>query len=164
MKLVIMAIGVPGAGKTTILKPLAERLGMQHVNRDEIREEWFGEPHLQVAKEAVWKEAERRTKEALDASRPVLLDATFAEPRKRIDASASARGAGAERVIGVIFSVPLETAKERNRNREHRVEDSVIEMMHAQLAENPPHESEGFDALYSSEELDELEGKEFGGA
>jgi predicted kinase len=157
MKLVIMAIGIPGSGKTTTLKPLAERHGMRHVNRDEIREEWFGEPHIQVAKEAVWEETERRVQEALGASQPVLLDATFTEPDKRVSMIMSARAAGAERVVGVVFTTPLEVAMQQNQDREYSVAGGVIEMMHAQLAAAPPHLEEGFDALYTSEELEELE-------
>ena len=36
----ILLFGLPGSGKTTLAKPLAELLGAVHINADEIREEY----------------------------------------------------------------------------------------------------------------------------
>ncbi len=158
--LVLLAIGIPGAGKTTLLRPLAERYALQFVNRDEIREEWFGEPHVQAAKELVWQEAEGRMRDALAAGQPVVLDSTFTRRAKRAGTIASARAAGAERVVGILFDTPPEIAKEQNADREHQVREEVIDSMHAQLENEPPSLEEGFDALYTHEQLRELEENE----
>jgi predicted kinase len=157
MKLVIMTIGISGAGKTTTLTPLVEQFGIQRISRDEIRKEWFGDPLKQEDKGAIWTEAERRTKEALAAGQPVLLDSTFAEHlTRRADVISSARDSGAERVIGILFDVPLETALSQNRMREAQVSEEIIRKMHTELTETPPSLEEGFDALYTHEQLSEL--------
>ena len=36
----ILLFGLPGSGKTTLAKPLAELLGAVHINADEVREEY----------------------------------------------------------------------------------------------------------------------------
>jgi predicted kinase len=164
MKLVIMSIGISGAGKTTTLAPLVEQYGILRINRDEIRKEWFGDPLLQENKEAVWREADKRMKEALAAGQPVLLDSTFAERNKnRREVIASARASGAERVIGILFTVPLETALLQNsmRDEQEQVKEEVIRRMHTELTETPPTLEEGFDAIYTHEQLEELIANEF---
>jgi predicted kinase len=156
-RIALISIGVPGSGKTTALSALAQKHGIERISRDDIRQEWFGNPILQADKEAVAHEAHRRATDALKRGKSVLKDSTFVDPEKRQEAIAVVRSAGAERVIGIVFTTPLEVAKERNRNRDVQVEESVIEMMQAQLEENPPTLAEGFDVIYTDEQLDQLE-------
>jgi predicted kinase len=163
MKLVILATGIPGSGKTTALSALRDRYQMGYVSRDDIREAWFGNPHLQIFKKEVRGKAEALMWEALASDQPVLLDSTFANRGKRRRAIAVARTAGATRVIGIVFTTPLEKAKERNRNRVHSVKEWVIDMMHHELTAEPPSLRDGFDALYTSDQLDELERDELAG-
>ncbi len=161
MKLVILTIGISGAGKTTTLRPLVEQYGITRISRDDIREEWYGDPLKQVDKEAVWAEAQRRAQEALTSGQSVLLDSTFAEHTKhRPDVISSMRTAGAQRVVGVFFTVPLETALMQNKQRDAQVDEDSIRKMYAELMENPPSLDEGFDAIYTHEQLSEFEEKE----
>lgn len=159
-KRAIITIGVPGSGKTTGLKPLAERYGLYRVSRDEIRKEWFGDPLIQTDKKRVWKEAEERMRAALASGQSVVLDSTFTERTKREDIIRTVRGAGAERVIGIVFTVSLELAKERNRKRTVPVPEHVIDEKYHSLNEEPPIIDEGFDVLYMSDELSVFEEKE----
>lgn len=162
-KLVILSIGIPGSGKTTALSALSRRYGLRRVSRDDIRQEWFGNPYLQVRKDAVRHEAERRMVEALKQGEPVVLDSTFVNAPDRVRNIQKAREMGAERVIGVVFVTPLSKAKVRNRQRKFPVPERVIESMHRKLAEHPPLKAEGFDALYTNEQLDRLEARELKG-
>lgn len=160
MKLAILAVGIPGSGKTTTLTPLAEQYGLKRISRDDIRIEWFGSPHLQERKDEVRQEADRRMAVALQGGTSVILDSIFIDPGQRIERIAEARAAGAERIIGIIFTTSVEEARVRNRMRELSVNEQVLEKMHAKLASSPPLESEGFDALYQSDQLDELISRE----
>jgi predicted kinase len=163
MKLVILAIGIPGSGKTTALSALSEKYKMRQVSRDEIRIEWFGHPHVQERKEEVRHEADARMRQGLEENVPVVLDSIFIDPTQRIRRIEEARKAGADRILGVIFTTPLEVAMERNRQRKYSVNDDVIEDMHKKLSNNPPTLEEGFDALYTSDELELLEERELEG-
>lgn len=147
-----MAIGLPGSGKTTFLKPLAEKYGLAYINRDDIREERLGDARDHSDQKAVWKEANRRTAKALAAGQGIALDATFLERWKRKSMIEFLRNNGADRVVGVFFDVPFEIAEERNKGRERTVPNEVMEWMRNKLAAEPPKLEEGFDALYPPEE------------
>jgi predicted kinase len=159
-KIALISIGIPGSGKTSALSPLAERYGLVRISRDDIRNEWFGDPLLQVNQEEVAQEAHRRATEALVSGKSVLKDSTFVERAKRTEVIGVLKSAGAERVIGVVFTTPLEVAKERNKNREAMVDEAVIDMYQRQLESEPPSLDEGFDALYADTQLVELEENE----
>lgn len=155
MKFAVVAIGIPGSGKTTVLRPLAERYGLAYISRDDIRKEFFDDSIAQADKERVWAEANRRTNEALNNGQPAVLDSTFAQKSKREDIIAFLRNAGAEKVIGLYFETPLETAKQRNQNRDAVVKDDVLEDMYRELAASPPCLADGFDVLYRYDEFSE---------
>lgn len=157
MKIALMSIGIPGSGKTTILKPLAERYGLAYINRDDIREEILGDARDQSHNEAVWQEANRRTIEALAADKGVVLDGTFVESWKRKDMVSLLHEAGASAIIGVVADVPLPVALERNRARTREVPESVIEKLYKIRMAEPPTLEEGFDAIIPLENLSALE-------
>lgn len=154
----IVSIGMPGAGKTTILKPLADRHGLAYVSRDDIRQELFGNPILQKDKDRVWKEADRRTQSALATGTSLAYDATFAEQQKRRDFVKSLRDMGWKRIIGFYVDTPSEVARERNQNREHVVSDDEMQKFFIEpLEEHPPSLEDGFDELYTLKNLEALE-------
>lgn len=159
--LAILAIGIPGSGKTTLLKPLAEKHSFTYINRDDIREELLGDARNQSQNKEVWEEANRRAESSLSQGRPVLLDATFAEPWKRVEMIRFLRSHGATRVVGITFTTPLAEAKRRNIGRERVVPEAVLEDMHVRLSEEPPAPAEGFDAIYIDTEIPQLELREF---
>lgn len=157
MKLAIMAMGLPGSGKSTYLKPLALKHDFAYINRDEIRGEMLGDVHEQSRNREVWEEANRRTKAALNEGKNVILDSCFAEEWKRHDAIVFLRASGADRVIGLYFNVPGDVARERNSKREKPVKDEAIDFMQSKFVSEPPSLQSGFDAFYTYDELGEFE-------
>ena len=156
MSIAIIAIGIPGSGKTTVLKPLAERYGLTYINRDDIREEILGDARDQSRNKEIWEEANRRTNASLIHGTGVVLDATFVESWKRKDMISFLHEAGASPIIGVFADVPLEVAKERNRGRDRIVPDDVLEWMYKKIQSEPPTLTEGFDALIGIDEIEKL--------
>ncbi|MDB4992312.1 MAG: adk, adenylate kinase, adenylate kinase [Parcubacteria group bacterium] len=157
---IVVSIGIPGAGKTTILKPLADRHQSIYVSRDDIRQEFFGNPHLQQDKDLIWKEAERRVRAALTAGTTVIYDATFAEQKKRRDFVASLKVMGWKNVIGFYVDTPGDVAKERNRRRnlDKIVQDDVMDTFYIEpLHEHPPSLEDGFTELYTLKEIAKFE-------
>lgn len=156
MRIAIVAIGIPGSGKTTVLKPLAERYGLTYINRDDIREEILGDARDQSRNKEIWEEANRRTAASLEHGTGVVLDATFVESWKRKDMVSFLHEAGASPIIGAVADVPLQVAKERNQGRNRVVPDDVLDWMHTTLASEPPSLEEGFDALVSLSEIEKI--------
>lgn len=157
MKVAIIAIGMPGAGKTSLLKPFAEREGFAYVNKDDIRMELTGDPADQSLNAKVWKECRARAQAALDAGQSIVLDATYTEAAKRREVTAFVRAHGATQIIGVFVDVAPDVAKARNRARERSVPERVIDWMHRMLREQPPSLEDGFDALLTTGRMDQLE-------
>lgn len=145
MPYVAMAVGVPGSGKTTVLKKLAAKLEAVYVSPDEIREEITGSQHDQSANAQVWSIAYSRVKAALQAGTSVVVDATHASHRS--SAVKQYRSYGATSVIAITFTVPLAVAKQRNATRDRVVDETVLDKMHARLESKPLRLEEGFDAI-----------------
>jgi predicted kinase len=156
MPVALIAIGVPGSGKTTFLKHLAADYGLVYINKDEIREKMLGDVNDQSRNREVWAESERQITEALAAGKNVALDATYAERWKRERLIASLRERGAGRVVGLYFDIPFERAQKQNLERERVVSDTNMEWFRNQLAMEPPELAEGYDMLYTHENLEKV--------
>jgi predicted kinase len=150
-------MGVPGSGKTTYLKRLAEERGYIYINKDDIRAEMLGDVNDQSKNREVWLESERRITEALRSDKSIVLDATYAERWKREELVRSLRRRGANRVLGAYFDVSYERAVAQNLKRERVVDDKSMTWFRAQFQKEPPILEEGFDRIYTFDELEMLE-------
>ena len=147
MKKVVIGIGVPGSGKTTLLKAFAHNNKYIYICPDDIRAELTGDASNQTKNDEVWKEAYLRTEKELCAGNSVVFDATTADFEQRKHLLGFVRLKGAEKIQGIYVNVSLETAKERNMQRERKVPESVIEQMYKALTNFPPRVSDGFDSI-----------------
>jgi len=157
MAKVIMGIGFPGAGKTTFLKSFADKYGYVYICPDDIRRELSGDAIDQSKNAEVWGKAYQLTKEAIGEQKTVVFDATFANHNERKKFVEFAHQNGATKVQGVFIDVDLETAKERNENRERIVPEYALERMYDNLQRfYPDLLSDGFDGLFILDENQEL--------
>lgn len=156
MAIALIGIGIPGSGKTTVLKPFAEANGFAYINRDDIREELLGDATDQSHNRLIWEEANLRTKEAIERGKSVVLDATFVERWKRKEMVEYLRALGIGTVVGVYADVPLAVAKERNRSRERSVPEYVLNAMQTKLDMEPPSLDEGFDAIIPLDQVESV--------
>ena len=152
----IMGIGIPGAGKTTTLKPFAEEYSYVYICPDDIRTEMNGNSLDQSNMREVWEEARRRVAENLERGETVVFDATFARDNERKNFIQFARDHGAGKVQGVFAAVSYEIANERNNARERVVPEHAMERMHRMLKNNPPILEDGFDSVFDMNEFQEL--------
>lgn len=151
-----MGVGIPGAGKTTALKPFAEKYSYTYISPDDIRGELTGNGLDQSKNEEVWQEAHHRVVESLKRRETVVFDATFARDEERKKFIQFAREHGAEKVHGVFAAVPYDVANERNKNRERVVPEHAMERMYGMLKDNPPVVEDGFDSVFDMNEFQEL--------
>lgn len=147
----VMSVGVPGSGKSTVLSELSDKIGVVRINPDQIRRELTGSEDDQSRNPEVWNEVFRRAKEYLGRGESVIIDATHAEIRigvpSRSELVEMYRGFGAKTVLAIYFKVRLETAKKRNQGRTRVVPDHVIERMYMALEEKLVSVGEGFDQI-----------------
>jgi predicted kinase len=76
--MLIIVCGLPGTGKTTLAKALAERFSAEHVSSDLIRKELMARPTYRPEEKAkVYDELVTRVAELLAQGDSVVADATF---------------------------------------------------------------------------------------
>ncbi len=152
MNKVIMTIGIPGSGKTTISKSFAEKNNYVYICPDDIRKEITGNESDQSRNAEVWNNTYQRVLSAINSNSTVVVDATFASYKDRKSFLDFLRSSGVEKIQGLYIDTPLEVSKNRNRNRDRIVPDSVLNRMDSFLKKNPPDINDGFDSLFILDE------------
>lgn len=144
--LAIIGIGLPGCGKTTILKPLAKVNNLVYINADDIREELTGDPTNHAKDAEVWEELYHRIADGL-MGRGVVVDVTNTKLSDRRQMVSFARRNGAKKIEGYFIKAPVETCMERNNKRHRVVPSAALNKMQRRLERNPPSLNEGFDGI-----------------
>jgi len=154
MPKLIMGIGIPGAGKSTVLRSFAEKYGYEFISMDDVREK-YDLPEGQPATEREWYEIGSRMIESIKGGKSVVVDATFADDiRQRF--IGFARENGVQKIQGIFLDPPTEIAWARNLARDRKVSREVFDKRAQSLKDAPPEMTDGFDALFTLDENGEL--------
>jgi predicted kinase len=134
----IIAVGLPGSGKSTYLA----RLGVNAISSDEIRRVIADDPLDQSMNARIFATVRYLVRQRIAAGRPVTyVDATHLTPweRKPYVRLAQRHGCTLE---ALFFDVPVETCIARNQTRDRVVPEPAIRKMARRLV--PPSKEEGF--------------------
>lgn len=94
---VVVVCGLPGAGKSTVARHVADRVDGLLLRTDVVRKELFSDPDYSTAESMrTYDEVFERARRTVEAGRSVVLDGTFREQsyRDRAERVAEAVGVG----------------------------------------------------------------------
>jgi len=136
--IVVLAIGLPGSGKSSWFK----RHNVVPLSSDMVRALLFDDVREQRFQDLVFSNLRSMLKARLIAKRPMnYVDATNLTPQERQHWIKLAKDYNYE-VHAVFFDVPLEVCVERHQRRDRVVPEDVMRRMAAKL--KPPAFDEGF--------------------
>lgn len=145
-------IGVPGSGKSSLVRELQQQFSCGLISTDEIRAQLFGDQAIQGAWLLIWRQVERQFRQAVLQIQAgqidwAIYDATNTRRRSRREVIALARSLGFGQITAVWLDPPLAICLQRNQQRSRQVPEAVIQRMHRQLWSCPPRLREGIDQL-----------------
>jgi predicted kinase len=138
---VVLAIGLPGSGKSSWFK----RHSITPLSSDLLRALLFDDPTEQRFQDLIFSNLRSMLKARLIARRPMnYVDATNLSPHERNGWIKLAKDYGYE-VQAVFFDVPVEVCLTRNQKRERKVPEDAMRRMAGKL--KPPTFEEGFSKI-----------------
>ena len=132
MPKLIILIGVPGSGKTTLAAKIAEK-GFHCLNADSIREELYGDAAEQGDKEEVFGIFFQRLEAAFEKKLSIIIDNTNLNPKQRKPILEKASQFGYKDVQLWLLDIPLDLCLERNKSRTRIVPEDIVSNMHSEL-------------------------------
>ena len=140
----IMLVGLPGSGKSTYAKELADEYNAVICSSDEIRKELFDNENVQDKNDEVFRLLHKRIKDNLMNRKSVIYDATnINSKRRRVFLSELKNILCFKRCI--IMATPFEMCLENNLKRDRTVPLTAIEKMYMNW--NTPYWFEGWDDI-----------------
>lgn len=139
-----ICIGLPGSGKSTYAKQLAEETNAVILSSDSLREEMFHNINDQEHNAEVFAELHRRCKELLSKQVNIIYDATNINLRKRLSFLRNLDGIDCYKKA-IVFATPYELCLENNLKRDRHVPEEVIKRMKENF--HFPLYGEGFDEI-----------------
>jgi predicted kinase len=138
---VVLAIGLPGSGKSSWFK----RHNIRPLSSDLLRELLFDDAEEQRFQDLVFSNLRSMLRARLIARRPIsYVDATNLNPHERHGWIKLAKDYGYD-VQGLFFDVPLEVCMERHARRGRVVPEDIMRKMASKL--KPPTFDEGFSKI-----------------
>lgn len=145
MAIAVIGMGLPGSGKTSKMKLLAEEMQAFYISTKEVREQSYRHPMAWQDPRLIWKIVHARASKALMANKDVVIDSTHFKRRDRVATFRSCFFA--DEIVLHWYQAPLEYCIQRNADSERPIPRTAIERMYKLMLEQPPVAAEGYSRL-----------------
>jgi predicted kinase len=142
VKKLILLIGIPGSGKTTLAKKLVDK-NFKRICADEIRGELYGDQIVQGDSTQVFAIFFERLRAMFAENSDVVVDNTNLYFKHRKPILDIATEYGYTDIQLWMLDIPVEICLKRNINRERNVPDETITNYYNELNRSRPKRSEG---------------------
>ncbi len=148
MTKLILLIGLPGSGKSYLVKQIISQFPEIHlVSTDNIRAKLFGDETIQGPWLQIWAQIQHQFQQALTQQKTLLYDATNAARKQRREIIQLAKDTGITHITGLWLDTPLQLCLERNQKRQRNVPEEIILQMAVRLNDCPPSLEDGLDRI-----------------
>ena len=139
-----MIVGLPCSGKSTYVQPYIKSPHVEVFSSDTLREELFGDADHQTNNDLLFKELHKRIKDCLKLGKSAIYDATNISYKRRMAFLAELKNIPCHKEC-VLMATPYEVCLERNKVRDRKVPEYVIERMYKNF--DVPYYYEGWDSI-----------------
>lgn len=156
MSKLVISIGLPGSGKTCVLKSFAERYGYEYTGVDQVKE-GYGLTREYQATDREWDDMRQQIVESAKSNKTLVVDVSFlmaTSLKQRF--IAFARENGVKKIQGLFVDTPAELAWKRAESRKVKISRAAFDNKLAILKSLPPDINDGFDSLFTTDECGKL--------
>ena len=139
-----MMCGLPCSGKSSYVEPYTKSPYVEVFSSDALREELFGNVDHQTDNDLLFKELHKRIKDCLKSGKSAIYDATNINYKRRMAFLAELKNIPCYKEC-VLMATPYEVCLERNKIRDRKVPEYVIERMYKSM--DIPYYYEGWDNI-----------------
>lgn len=139
----VLGVGLPGLGKSEILRPYADSVGASFLSAADMRRSVNGG----MTRRPVWNMLHDRAGELLRAGESIVVDAGHTNHERRGKEILEYRRLGALSVIAIEFQAVLEELAGRDVKSLTGLTYRALEEMCIDLSLHPPSVEEGFDEV-----------------
>lgn len=140
----LMLVGIPGSGKSTYAKELAEKEDYIILSSDEMREVYFGDVNDQKNNNELFSMITDSIKGHLSCKQSVIMDATNLNSKKRKNLLNEIKSIECDKKC-VVVAMPYSACLHNNKNRDRNVPENVIKRMY--MTFQMPYYFEGWDEI-----------------
>lgn len=126
MGYLIVMVGLPGSGKSTIIKNWLKNYSLKIFSSDNYRKIICGDESCQTRNQEVFTQLYKDLKESLKNGCNCVFDATNTTRKMRAKIFNQIQGIENVKVIAYVMKTPIQTCIERDKNRERKVGEDVI--------------------------------------